>query len=260
MYRTCRMVLALVLTFSITIPIFAQQDSLPKSVPTVPSKEKPSSGLSSRGVESVASGAAENTALRERVDALEKKLELMEQLLFKTVRLEQLEATERLRQAQAALENSRKLQLRGIITPAEVQLDFYQLEMAKLQLQLTAAECDYREVSTHIDLVAARSELLRAQQRLRQYELQFPRGIISPDVLKRQQQVVEDRERAVDFQQERLEAVRQMVEGSESGRIGEPAAGETREDGGKIPSNSEAPPVDPGKVDSDNLKPAGDQS
>lgn len=150
-------------------------------------------------------------SLVKRVNELESRVDVLQQLLFRTVKLDQLEAVERYKQAKSILENSQRLQIRGLITAAEVDQDRYDLEKARLELLLARSNTQMDQISVQIDLTEARSQLRLAQQQLQYSESLLAKGMISEQEWMKMKREVADRERAVQFQTQRLESVEKLV-------------------------------------------------
>lgn len=149
-------------------------------------------------------------ALQQRVEKLEAKVDILQSLLFRTVRLDQLAALDRYKKAKALYENSEKLRIQGLITAIQVDQDRFTLEKAKLEYILSRLQGDPSNVSVQIDLIQARSDLLVSQQQLQISEQQLARGLASPQEITRRKREVQDREREVEFQKKRLEDVRKL--------------------------------------------------
>ena len=137
----------------------------------------------------------------DRIDRLEKRVAILEKILFSSVKLETKRAERLLADRKARLKNSRKLFARGLITEFQLQQDRMQVEEAERELALATAQSNQKRLASEL-------EVLDAEQRLKVAikELEFSQNLARRGFATKTE--VERLERLVDEATQNLEHVK----------------------------------------------------
>lgn len=154
---------------------------------------------------------AEIQQLKQRVAELEATQESLKAILFKTVKLQQQQAERRYQEVVTEYQNSERLQLQGILSAYQLDLDRFEMEKARLEWQLTEANFHAPELAAQIDLLESQRRLRVAQQQYLESKMKLAKGYLGPKLLERFQKALDSRKEEVNLQEQRLQAVREMI-------------------------------------------------
>ena len=161
----------------------------------------------------------EDETAAERIEALEQRVDRLEQLLFNTVRLNVFDAERQLNQAEHQLKTSHKLFLRGFISDQRLQQDQFEVNRAQRELKLAKSVNDGRRMATQIEVMDAKQNLFRAKDRLRQTENLNRRGFTTLTEVQRQEQLVEVFDQQLKLAENRLDAITEIIESQDTKQI-----------------------------------------
>ena len=144
--------------------------------------------------------------LDQKVDELQKRLEKLERIVYSTSQLSLLEAERRLSNAQATLENSRKLRKKGFINEAQFKNDEFAVRQAEQELQLATSTEGTAKQGAELDLMNAEQDLVQAERELEYIKKLASKGFSTKYEVQRVERLVRFKERAVELTKQKLAA------------------------------------------------------
>lgn len=127
----------------------------------------------------------------ERISQLEKRLDLVEQVVFATAKLDATEATRNLQTAKERYEHSRKLFTKGFISESQIQNDRLLVQLAEKELELAKSGTGSYRLVSELDVLAAKQKLQLAEEDLERQTQLARRGYVSKDELDQTRREVE---------------------------------------------------------------------
>ena len=123
--------------------------------------------------------AKAKTELADRIDLLEKRTELLEQILFSSVKLETTRAQRALEDRKAQLRNSKKLFAKGLVTRFQLEQEQLRVNTAQRELQLASSTTNQRQLVCELELLEAQRQLKVANEELTYQRTLARRGFAS---------------------------------------------------------------------------------
>ena len=156
--------------------------------------------------EPAAAPPAEKSAEQRIVD-LEARVETLENLLFASVQLSVYDAQRRLAIANRERDQNQRLFYRGLLASIELERSFYEVERARIELELARATSGHRLWSSKIEVLDAEFELKYATDALERNREYAGRGLVTEYQLKQNTESVERAEKALEFAKQKLDAM-----------------------------------------------------
>jgi|GEM_PF-6339731 len=146
----------------------------------------------------------------DRVEGLERRVELLEQILFATAQLDAREATRRLERARQQLDGTRELFQRGMIADAQLEQDRFAVLIAEQELELALTPTRHRQLVCGLELLDAQRQLEMARLNLRHTTNMNNRGFASLSQIEDAKKDLATAESAVATAQEKAEAASKL--------------------------------------------------
>lgn len=115
----------------------------------------------------------EKDQLSSRVETLEKRTELLEQILFSAVKLETSRAQRALDDRQDQLRNSKSLFAKGMITRFQLEQEQLRLQRAQVEFKLASSPANQRQLVSELELIESQRRLKAATE-----DLQYRRRLL----------------------------------------------------------------------------------
>ena len=156
--------------------------------------------------------AAQEVDLAQRLEQLEKRTELLETLLFSSVKLETKRAQRALEERQAILKHSKVLFAKGFINEIQLQQDQYRVEEAQLELELAVNPYNQRQQVCELNVIEAKRNLQNAEDQLAYQTLLAQKGYVTQTQLATMARSVNEATVALEFANSKLDAARKLDE------------------------------------------------
>jgi multidrug resistance efflux pump len=152
-------------------------------------------------------GASEDDS---RIEKLERRVELLEKIVFSSTRLNAIQAQRQVDDAQERLDHTKSLFAKGFIQASEVEQDRYRLEQAKKELELAKAETKQDELVGEMDVLQAERQLRELEQQLSYTKRLAERGYVHEKSVEAWKAAVELAKRELESAKTRLNATRKL--------------------------------------------------
>lgn len=135
----------------------------------------------------------------EKIVELEERVAKLENIVFSTSQLRQVEAQRRLENAKVTFEHSQKLRKKGFINEAQLKNDQFAVLQAEQELELARATDDKARLGAKLDLINANQVLAQANRELEYIKKLASRGFATKFEVQRCERHVRVAERAVEL-------------------------------------------------------------
>ncbi len=146
----------------------------------------------------------------ERIEQLEKRVTILEKILFSTAKLDTQRAERLLADRLARLKDSRRLFASGLITEFELQQDQRQVEEARREMELATTESRQNQLVSELELIEAERNLKFATEQLEYRRRMSSRGFATKGEVERLEKMVELADRKLKHAKTKLEAAREL--------------------------------------------------
>ena len=153
---------------------------------------------------------APNQDLIQRLEQLESRVAILENMLFSTVKLEKTRAERLLLDRQNRYKNSRALYAQGMITEAEMQQDRLRLAEAEKEFELANAESRQKELASELELVEAERRLQAATDELAYCRNMARRGFATQSEVERLEKVVDEAKLSLENAKLKLKSAKEL--------------------------------------------------
>ena len=143
----------------------------------------------------------------DRIHELERRIEILEQVVFATSKLSVFDAERNLQAARNRLADSKKLFLKGFITDIQLEQDRFHVDRARREIELARATSGSRRVAMEIDLMQAKHNLKLSKYNLQHTRQLAGRGYSSVAEIADEQKRVDRAEKNLQLARLRLEAL-----------------------------------------------------
>jgi multidrug resistance efflux pump len=146
----------------------------------------------------------------DRIQQLEKRMTILETILFSSAKLDTQRAERLLADRKARLKNSRELFARGLITEFEIQQDRRQVNEAERELELATTKSRHNQLVSELELLDAQREFKFATEQLEFRRRMSTRGFATKEEVKRLQAIVDVADRKLKHAKTKLQAARDL--------------------------------------------------
>jgi hypothetical protein len=153
---------------------------------------------------------ASNHDLIQRLEQLESRVAILENILFSTVKLEKTRAERLLSDRRNRYKNSRALYAQGMITEAEMQQDRLRLAEAEKEFELANAESRQKELASELELVEAERRLQAATDELTYCRNMARRGFATQSEVERLEKVVDEAKLSLENAKLKLKSAKEL--------------------------------------------------
>ena len=158
------------------------------------------------------SASAQDVALTERLEQLEKRTQLLENLLFSSVKLETARARRALEDRQASLKHSKTLFAKGLINESLLQQDRYRVREAELELEIATNPYNQRQSGCQLNVINAKRKLKIAEDELAYQTLLASKGYVSQTRIGVMTRSVDEATQTLEYAEAKLRAAKQLDE------------------------------------------------
>lgn len=151
-----------------------------------------------------------NSELAPRVEKLEKRVQLLEQIVFSSAKLSTMQAERQVDEATIRLNHSQALHARGMINDLELQQDRFRLKESRKALELSIAESRQNELVGELEVLDAEQRLRQVEQRLNYTETLASRGYASQYTVDSIKRLLDAAKQRLANAKTKLEAARQL--------------------------------------------------
>ncbi|MFK7766394.1 MAG: hypothetical protein AB8B55_04180 [Mariniblastus sp.] len=146
----------------------------------------------------------------ERLSQLEKRVEILERILFSTAKLETNRAERQLDRHKQRLGNTEKLFTRGLVNEIQLSQDRQRVDQAERELKLANAKSRQNTLVTELDVKQAEQDLEIAKQTLSYRRNMAQRGFISRAQVNEAALAVGEAEQSLEHAKIKLKAAEQL--------------------------------------------------